>query len=352
MAERSDSPKTEEATPRRRQEARKKGQVAYSSDLSNGALLLAGSLLLLYLGADLGNRLKQILSSELLSLERQDWGVAQTVSLAKIAMQQFSHCVLLLIGTFFAITLIVGFAQAGFHYSSESFKLDWEKVSPASGWSRLLSFRSALRGGMTIGKGLFIVAVIWWLMVLSTDELSSASRGTLDQAVGTGWALTMRFSIAISATLVLLGLADYAYQKWQHEQDLRMTRRELQDEHKDDEGDPQVRARIKKLQREISQRRMLADVPTATVVLTNPTHIAVALRYDRHSMSAPVVVAKGAGGVAKRIAKLAHDNGIPVMERKPLARALFKSVNVGQEIPLALYKAVAEILAHLLRSSN
>jgi len=350
MAERSDSPKTEEATPRRRQEARKKGQVAYSSDLSNGAILLAGSLVFLYLGSNLGNRLKQILSSELLSLKMQDWGVAETVSLGEIALQQLAHCVLLFIGAFFALTLMIGFAQAGFYYSNETFKIDWEKLSPTSGWSRLLSFRSALRGGMTIGKGLFIIAVIWWLMVLSTDELSSASRGTLDQAVGVGWVLTMRFSIAISASLVLLGLADYAYQRWQHEQDLRMTRRELQDEHKDDEGDPQIRARIKKLQREISQRRMLADVPTSTVVLTNPTHIAVALRYDRHAMAAPIVVAKGSGGVAKRIARIARDNGIPVMERKPLARALFKSVNIGQEIPLALYKAVAEILAHLLKN--
>ena len=153
--------------------------------------------------------------------------------------------------------------------------------------------------------------------------------------------------MAIGGVFLALGVGDYLFQRWKHEQDLRMTKQELKDEQKREEGDPLLRARLRRLQREVAQRHMMREVSNATVVLTNPTHLAVALRYDRSKPSAPVVIAKGSGYVAKRISAIARDHSIPVVENKPLARTLFKAVDVGQEIPAALYRAVAEILARI-----
>ena len=148
---------------------------------------------------------------------------------------------------------------------------------------------------------------------------------------------------------MLVGLSDYLYQWWQQEKDLRMSRQDLKDEHKREEGDPKIKSQMKKQQRAATQRKMLTNVPEASVVLTNPTHIAVALKYDRQSMAAPVVVAKGTGALAMRIRRIAQEHGIPVLERKPLARALHAMVDVDQEIPMSLYKAIAEILAYVYR---
>ena len=161
----------------------------------------------------------------------------------------------------------------------------------------------------------------------------------------------MHVGIAVGVLLTLLGIADFLYQRWQHEQDLRMSREELKEERRQEEGDPHMRARIKKLQREMGTR-MMHDVPTADVVLTNPTHYAVALKYDRATMPAPVVVAKGADHRAFRIMEIARQHNVPVLERKPLARALYGAVEVGREIPPELYLAVAEILTYLYRQNR
>ena len=158
--------------------------------------------------------------------------------------------------------------------------------------------------------------------------------------------------MAIAAAMVVIGLLDYLFQRWRHEQDLKMTRRELEEERKEEEGDPHMRARIRKLQREVGQRRMMQDVPNATVVITNPTHIAVAIQYERGLMSAPKVVAKGADLLAMQIRQIAERHDVPVLERKPLARALYLAVDVGEEIPAEFYHAIAEILAYIYRLSR
>jgi flagellar biosynthetic protein FlhB len=161
--------------------------------------------------------------------------------------------------------------------------------------------------------------------------------------------MVLRLALAIAGALLLLGVGDYLFQLWRHEQLLRMSRQQLKEETKREEGDPQTKARIRRLQREAARKKMFHEVKSATVVVTNPTHLAVALRYDRGAMGAPKVVAKGAGHVAKRIAELARRHNVPVLERKTLAQALFRTVKLNQEIPMAIYHAVAEVLATVYR---
>jgi flagellar biosynthetic protein FlhB len=171
----------------------------------------------------------------------------------------------------------------------------------------------------------------------------------LASSISGAWRIVLQLGLAVAATLVALGTIDYGWQRWQLEQSLRMSRPEVKEEMKREQGNPQVKLRVRKLQREAAQKRMLKDVARATVVITNPTHLAVALRYDRYTMAAPRVVAKGAGVVAERIVERARRHAVVVLERKPLAQALFKAVKVGQEIPVALYQAVAEVLAFVFK---
>jgi flagellar biosynthetic protein FlhB len=213
----------------------------------------------------------------------------------------------------------------------------------------MMSSRSAMRGTATIVKASLLAALAAWTLTSRTGEISAAGHGTLAEAVSIAWQLSMRLAFTMSLAMVILGLLDYLFQRWRLEQELRMTRRELQEEHRDQEGDPQLRARIRKLQRETVQRKMIQEVPQATVVLTNPTHYAIALRYERGETEAPRIIAKGEGRFAQRIAQVARDHGIPVLERKILTRALYRSVDVGQEIPMEFYQAIAEILAHVYR---
>jgi flagellar biosynthetic protein FlhB len=179
--------------------------------------------------------------------------------------------------------------------------------------------------------------------------IGGLGQGSLGGAVERGWGLVLKAGFAVAAGALLLGVGDYGFQLWRFEQSLRMTREEVKEEQRREEGDPQTRARIRRLQRQAAQKKMFREVRRATVVVTNPTHLAVALRYDRTTMSAPRVIAKGAGHVAKLIVELARLHAVPVMERKSLAQALFRSVKLDQDIPFALYHAVAELLAYLYR---
>jgi flagellar biosynthetic protein FlhB len=341
--------RTEPATPRRREEARKKGLVALSSDLSGGLLLLAGTLLLWLSGEPLGGLLLDAVQSGLLYARHAEWGSAQTARLAEtLASQGLRLTGLLLIVTSLC-ALLVGVLQAGFHWTAQPLAPDWSRLSPTRGWTRLLSSRSIVRAVLAGLKAAVLAALAIWVLRARAGQIAVAGHGTLAQAAASGWNLTMLLALALAAAMVLVGLADYLFQRWRTEEELRMTRRELQEEHREDEGDPLLHARIRKLQREVGQRRMIRDVPKATAVITNPTHLAIALRYERGEMEAPKVVAKGQGLFARQIVKVAKEHGVPVLERKLLARALYRSVEVGQEIPMEFYQAIAEILAYVYR---
>jgi len=249
----------------------------------------------------------------------------------------------------FTAATVVGACQVGFQLTPHLLAFNWERLSPAQGWSRMLSMTSGVRGLVAVAKIVLVLAVAYWVLKSRAAEIGAVQQSTLMSTVGQAWKMAMHLALAVAGTLGVIGAADYVWQRWRLEQTLRMSRLEVKEEVKREEGDPQVKARVRKLQRDAATKRMLQDVPKATVVLTNPTHLAVALRYERGVMPAPKVVAKGAGFVAARIVMLARRHGVPVLERKPVAQALFKAVKVGQDIPVTLYHVVAEVLAYVLR---
>jgi flagellar biosynthetic protein FlhB len=343
---------TEAPTLRRREEAREQGRVAFSAELSTGLLLLAGVAGLWFGGEALANGLLQNLRLDLLSIHRADIGPEQVQGLFASFIGRFGEVVGYFLGLTFVVAVGVGALQVGFHVNPDMLSLKWEKLSPVAGWSRIVSMSAGMKGLVTIVKVTLVLAVAVWILHGRNKQIAALGQGSLANGVSQAWDLVMRLALALAAILVLIGLVDYLFQRWRHERSLMMTRQELKEEAKRDEGDPQIRARLRKLQREVSKRRMLDDVPRASVVIANPTHLAIALRYDRGTMKAPKVIAKGAGHVAERIKDLARRHAVPVVERKPVAQALYKAVKVGDDIPQGLYLAIAEILAYVYRLRN
>jgi len=351
-----DDDKTEDATPRRRQEAREQGQVAISAEIVAATMLCAGLGTLLVSGGLLAQNcaglvvrsLETLGTRALTPLDAVAGAGLITGSLADVAL---TLCVVIV--PLWLVALLSGYLQVGFQVSPKAVKIDWAKLDPSKGLKRLISLRSSVRTCMALLKVLVIVAVIsltaWW-QVPRIAGVAGNDLGPLLVAMG---GVALRCTAAALAAILAIAAADWFFQRWQHERDLRMSHRDLRDEHKATEGDPHLRARIRSIQRELAQRRMMSDVPEATVVVTNPTHYAVALRYDREEAGqqrrAPYVVAKGVDEVAQRIKAVAGEAGVPLHENVALARALHAQCEIGDEIPEALYQAVASVLAYVYR---
>jgi flagellar biosynthetic protein FlhB len=349
MAERDkDQERTEQASPRRREEARKKGQVARSQEFSSVAVLAAGLVFFYFGSSSMVSRIMDLMKNLL-----RDAGATSLENASSVQ----SLLVGLMIDSFFIIFpflvaviaagLLANYFQVGFMFSAEPLTPDLSKIDPIKGFQRLFS----LRAFAELVKNILKIAVISVVVYLT---LRSEAMTTLMLADRSIWDIMacvgdISFKIIFRTCWVLLFLAalDYLYQRWEFEKSLRMTKQEVKDEHKQTEGDPLVKARIRRIQREIARRRMMAKVPKADVVITNPDHLAVALKYEAKKMSTPVVVAKGAGETAEKIRKIARENGVPVLENKPLARALFKLVKVNGAVPEQLYRLVAEVLAYV-----
>jgi flagellar biosynthetic protein FlhB len=340
--------KTEAPTPRRREQARDEGQVAYSNDLVTGLLLLAGAVGLVVTASSLGSGLLTAVRFDLLNLGQHQLGLDDAcAALARCWNQGLGLCGLLL-GLLFAVALGGGLVQVGVRLTPGVLALKWEKILPFAGEPRLLSWAKLIRGLAAVAKVIVLATAVYLVLRGQGPALARLTELRLDAAVGQAWGLVLRLTLVSAGVLFLLGAADYVLQRWRFERSLRMSRQELKDELKRDEGDPLIKARVRKLQREAARKQMFHEVKKATVVVTNPTHLAVALRYERGA-GAPRVVAKGAGFVAQRIVELARRHGVPVLERKPLAQALFRTVQLNQEIPTALYYAVAELLAYVYK---
>jgi len=349
MAEEFGQSRTEAATPRRREEAREEGQVALSADLSTGFVLLTGIAVMAVAAQSMAGGLLNYVRFDLLHSWVADFTPEQVQSLF---VSQFGRG-MTLIGVVLAFVFVVGLAmgvlQVGVHFVPGLAAFKWERLALENGWSRMFSAAAAFRGLLALLKVTFIAGVVWWVIKGRAAQIAELTEVSLGTSTHEAWTTAIHLALAVAGAMVLLGLADYLFQRWRNEQALRMTRQELKEEVKREEGDPQIKARVRKLQRDAAKKRMMDDVPRATVVITNPTHLAIALRYDRAAMTAPKVVAKGAGHVAQRIMDVARRHAVPVVERKPLAQALYKSVKIGQEIPAALYYVVAELFAYLYR---
>ncbi len=349
MPPRNDQDRTEPATPKRRQEARRKGQVAKSREISSAVVLL-GSVLVLVLMGEWMVRHLLVLESDLI---RRSGALHLTPeALLDLGSYTTGRLVLILAPIMgLLVVLVVGsnLAQVGLLFSWEALSPRLSRLNPVEGLRRILSMGALVELLKAFIK-LAIVGAVAWLTVRSEwDEFFPLVEGE-------PWSVGAHMGRAIvklgaRTGMVLLALAalDYLYQRWEYERGLRMTKEEIKEEFKQQEGDPKVKGRIRQRQREMARRRMIAAVAEADVVITNPQHLAVALHYEQGSMSAPVVVAKGADYLALRIRQEARRHGVPVVEDRPLALALYRGVDVGDQIPVNLYKAVAEVLAYVYR---
>jgi len=353
MAEQDDN-RSEQASARRKEEARRKGQVAVSRDVPTAAILL-GALAFLYALTGMGTmRMADLMRGWLSAVG--DMGTRRTFTPETIHsfMLQLGldvlGLVMPLVGGIVVIGVVCNLAQTGFLWKSEGLNLDVSRINPLAGFRRLLSLRSVAE----LLKSIIKITVIAWIGVMAIRQdmvlLPSLSQYDLDGILGVTGGLVFRLALWIGLTVAVLAVADYGYQRFEWERNLRMTKAEVKQEQKDTEGNPLLKSRVRSLQRQMARNRMMAAVPKADVVVTNPTHLAVALHYDVKTMAAPVVVAKGAGYVAERIKQTAIAHGVTVVENKFVARTLFKLVEIGGAVPSDLYRAVAEILALVYRA--
>jgi flagellar biosynthetic protein FlhB len=356
MADQQAQHGTEQATARRKAEARKKGQVALSREVPFAVSLLAViGLLYGFMGPGLSSLVGMMREWLLFAVGEGARTTMSGLHLQTIAVTVGSQLGLLVMPIAGTLTLVgtgAYVAQTGFLWKEDALKLDGSKLNPVSGLQRLLSFRSVaetIKALLKIG----LIGYAGWAAVRNDVAALPALAGLeLGSILAVSGGIAFKMSIWISLAVAAIAALDYAYQRFEWERNLRMTKQEIKQEHRETEGDPLLRSRIRSLQRERARNRMIAAVPKADVVITNPDHLAVALRYDQQTMGAPVVIAKGAGYIAQRIKEVAREHGIMVIENKPVARSLYRLVEVGREIPGDLYRAVAEILALVYRAKG
>ncbi|MCE7915814.1 MAG: flagellar type III secretion system protein FlhB [Nitrosomonas sp. PRO4] len=349
MAEESDLERTEPATPKRLQKAREEGQVARSQELTTFALLMVAAAGLLFLGSAVMEKLIKIMQVGM-QLERE---LAFQPDLMLTRFYELAFEGLIAIAPMLLLLIIVAFFSpmllSGWMISAKALTPKFDRINPIKGFARIFSMHSLIELVKAIAKTIVIGGVAALMIWHNKDEVMALLTVPVDAGIGrTGEYLAMSFLLIIGA-MVLIVVIDVPFQIWQHAKQLRMTKEEVRREHKEDEGDPFVKARIRGLQREAARRRMMAEIPKADVIVTNPTHYAVALKYKSETMRAPTVVAKGVHLLAARIREVANEHHVPILEAPPLARALYYHAELESEIPEKLYTAVAEVLAYVFQ---
>ena len=337
--------KTEDATPKKKSDAKKKGQVAKSKELSSTITLLTTTLLLIMLGAYLLDNLKGVVSlflSNYLTLSVNEYTFK---SVLLVSIIKFGLLVLPVVVPIMIMGVIASLIQSGFIFTNEPLKPDLKKLSMISGFKKIFSTRSLV----DLLRNLAIVTVIGVVAYnfIKSNYLQIMNYGSLkiEAILGVFGGLVIGIFFKISIIMLIISIIDFAYQKFKHSKELKMSMQEIKEEYKQQEGDPQIKSKIRQKQREMASSRMMQQVPDATVVITNPTHLAIAIKYEQGGEGAPIVIAKGADNVAIKIKEVAKENDIPIIENKPLARLIYKELDLGSEIPADMYEAVAEILA-------
>jgi flagellar biosynthetic protein FlhB len=348
MAEESFQERTEQATPKRREDARRKGQVARSREITAASVMLMGLLLFYLLGGYVYLQTAAMLRSYLGNLSFDLAGDGTRLLMWRSMRAFLSICWPFMAGLS-VVALLSGWLQVGSAVSGEGIKPDLDKINPLKGLQRLCSKNSLVELVKSLAKIAIVGYIAWRVVRQELVNLVPLSEQGVWQITSYIGLVCLRMVFWTCLAMAGLAVLDYGFQRWQHEKRLRMTRQELKEEFKQTEGDPLIKSRIRALQREMARRRMMAEVPQADVVVTNPTELAVALKYQPGEMVAPKVVAKGAGFVAQKIREIAAHHGVPIVEDKPLAQALYKTVELGREVPYTLYAAVAEVLAYVYR---
>ncbi|VWD49396.1 MULTISPECIES: flagellar biosynthesis protein FlhB [Burkholderia] len=345
MADESDLDKTEAATPRRREKAREEGQVARSRELASFALLAAGFYGAWLLAGPSGGHLQAMLRGAFTFDRATAFDTNRMLSAAGSASLEGFAALLPLLALTGVAALLAPMALGGWLISQKTFELKFDRLNPISGLGRIFSIQGPIQLGMSLAKTLVVGGIGGIAIWRSKDELLGLATQPLGVALPDALHLVAVCCGTTVAGMLVVAALDVPYQLWQYNKKLRMTKEEVKREHRENEGDPHVKGRIRQQQRAIARRRMMAAVPKADVVVTNPTHFAVALQYTDGEMRAPKVVAKGVNLVAARIRELAAEHNVPLLEAPPLARALYHNVELEREIPGSLYSAVAEVLA-------
>jgi flagellar biosynthetic protein FlhB len=339
--------KTEKATPRKKQEARKKGQVLQSREITTALALLFVFVTLKITGSYIYGELKifteKILSEYLAAVDKFSFEYLTKLFIETLTVLMKTTVPIL------AVALITGlcinYAQVGFLFTTENLAPKLERINPLSGLKRMFSFRSVVELVKSIAK-IFIVGYVAYSYLNGETQTILGMMGMDTMSIAVNIAnLSVNVAIRICVVLLLLAFLDYGYQWWEYEKNLRMTKQEVKEEYKQSEGNPEIKSKIRQKQRQMSMRRMLQEVPKADVVITNPTHYAIALKYDVLQSDAPVVLAKGQDYLALRIKDIARENKVEIVENRALARSIYESVDIGEKIPPELYQAVAEVLA-------
>ena len=344
--EQGNEEKTEEPTEKRRREFREEGQVAQSKEVNTALLLSIFLLFWFFYAPEFVSGLQELL--------RGFWGSAAQLDLSPDSVDGWLVFVLLRLGELFwplfllgvVVALLASYVQIGWLFTFKPMQPKLSKLDPIQGAAKFVSKKSA----MELIKSLLKIAVVAVVAYFALVDLVFPAMELLDRPVAEMLAFIGRGAANIlfkcCLALVFIAVIDYAFVRWEMEEKMKMSKKELKDEHKETEGDPQLKQRMRSIQRDMARKRMMAEVPKADVVITNPTHLAVALSYEHNKMEAPEITAKGGGKVAEKIREIAKENNVPIVENPPVARGLY-SLEVGDAIPESMFKAVAEILAYV-----
>lgn len=349
MPEESLQEKTEKATPHRREEARQKGQVARSQELNSFAVVFFGLLFLFFSAPAMVRGIAELAQYVFSNLATAPGNDADAI----MYIRGLGGRLLMILAPLFLMMVVIGIfanvVQVGFHLSPKGLEPKLDKFNLVSGLKRLFSRRSLFQLVRDVIKLALIGTVAYFAVRAEEKYFIALTETDVAGIMSYAGAAVFRVGLKIVLSLFALAVFDYLYQRWDFERSIRMTKQEVKEEQKQHEGSPEIRARVRQVQRELARMRMTQEIPGADVVVTNPTELAVALRYDTGTMGAPTVVAKGARLLALKIRELAAAAGVPIVENAPLARAIYSSVEVGSVIPVELYRACAEVLAYVYR---
>ncbi len=350
MAEQSGQERTESATPRRLQQARDKGQIANSRELNTLFMLMLAGSALWVAGPYAAHQMELMIKSSLHLTREQIFDPTAMPALFKVAILD----ALGVLAPFFVIMIIAAVAGpialgGGLNFSSEALAFKWDKLDPIQGMQKIFAWRGVVELLKALFKFLIIGTIAIVFLYNQLDSYLHLSEEPVNQGIGHTAELLVLGFLVIASAMFLIAMIDVPFQLWDYQQQLKMTYQEVKDENKDTEGNPQVRGRVRKMQRDIAQRRMMAEVPKADVIVTNPEHYSVALKYDQNAMAAPVVIAKGVDLIAFQIRTIAREHNVPIVMAPPLARALHHTTEINQPIPHSLYLAVAQVLAYVFQ---
>ncbi|MCZ8532768.1 flagellar biosynthesis protein FlhB [Psychrobacillus psychrodurans] len=342
--------KTEKATPKKRQDSRKKGQVLKSPDVTSAIVLLSVFVFLFFFASFLRTEIFSFFSVTFTKyMLIETLSIDTAIIIYKDMLLEMAMVLLPIMLVAVVAAVAANYFQFGLLFTTEPLKFDLKKIDPIKGLKRIFSLKAIIELLKSILKISFIGSVTTLILWMNLEQVLSLSFKTAWDTLSTvGW-LTGTMGIAASCVLLFISILDFFYQKYDYEKNLKMSKQDIKDEHKNSDGDPIIKSRIRQRQREMAMRRMMQEIPTADVVITNPTHFAIALKYDDESMDAPTVVAKGVDFVAQKIKLIAKENNVVMVENRPLARSMYDQVEVGQRIPDEFFKAVAEVLAYVYR---